>query len=487
MSSRLYFLLAMTLLFGFAFSQQSNIPIWNNQNDHLTVSDWLISPVATKSQLYRSADSKDIIFYNGLVKRTFRLSPNLACTNYANMITGQQLLRGVMPEAMVNINGIDYNIGGLYGQKEKAYLRPEWLDTFLKREDDFQFVSYEINELKPFVNWKPAGWWASNKKQPEGKELTFLYKNNLTALKNVLIKVHYAMYDGLPLISKWLTIENTGAASFIINKVKNEILAVVEEESAVVGSPDRMKKQQGIYVETNYAFNNAMRYDISDQTLHWKIDSTYTSQVNYDYNTPCILEIYPDKVSGIILQPGESFTSVRSFELLMDSYDRERRGLAIRKMYTTIAPWTTANPIFMHLVSKNDEEVKRAVDQCAATGYEAVILSFGSHLNMEDSAAKNIQRWTALAEYAHQKGILLGGYSLFSSRRISDPDDGGLPIGHRVVVSSAGAAAFTAPVTPPPARVRSAASQPRLGRRRSPGTPCRLRSAPTRADGRCRW
>ena len=56
-----------------------------------------------------------------------------------------------------------------------------------------------------------------------------------------------------------------------------------------------MKKQQGIYVETNYAFNNAMRYDISDQTLHWKTDSSYTSQVNYNYTTPCVLEVYPDK------------------------------------------------------------------------------------------------------------------------------------------------------------------------------------------------
>ena len=62
-----------------------------------------------------------------------------------------------------------------------------------------------------------------------------------------------------------------------------------------------------------------MRYEISDQTLHWKIDSAYTSQVNYDYNTPCVLEVYPDKAPGIELQPGESFTSVRSFELLMDT------------------------------------------------------------------------------------------------------------------------------------------------------------------------
>jgi hypothetical protein len=203
----------------------------------------------------------------------------------------------------------------------------------------------------------------------------------------------------------------------------NECLALVEEESAVVGSPEQMKKQHGIYVETNYAFNNAMRYDISDQTTHWKTDSLYTSQVNYNYQTPCLLEVYPEKVTGVELKQGETFNSVRTCELLMDSYDRERRGLMIRRMYSIIAPWTTQNPIFMHLVSRNDDEVKNAIDQCAATGYEALILSFGSHCNMEDTSAANIQKWKKLADYAHSKNILIGSYSLFSSRKISDEDD----------------------------------------------------------------
>ena len=141
------------------------------------------------------------------------------------------------------------------------------------------------------------------------------------------------------------------------------------------------------------------------------------------FNETDFLEIYPEKAPGIDLQPNELFKSVRTHELLMDSYDRQRRGLMIRKMYTAVAPWTAQNPIFMHLVSKNDEEVKTAIDQCVATGYEAVILSFGSHLNMEDTTQKNITRWKGLTEYAHTRGILLGGYSLFSSRRISDEDD----------------------------------------------------------------
>jgi len=88
-----------------------------------------------------------------------------------------------------------------------------------------------------------------------------------------------------------------------------------------------------------------------------------------------------------------------------------------------VAPWTTENPIFMHLVSKNDEEVINAIDQCAATGYEALILSFGSHCNIENTSPENLEQWRKLAAYAHQKNILIGGYSLFSSRKISDADD----------------------------------------------------------------
>jgi hypothetical protein len=42
---------------------------------------------------------------------------------------------------------------------------------------------------------------------------------------------------------------------------------------------------------------------------------------------------------------------------------------------------------------------------------------------MEDTSATNVAKFKALADYAHGKGILIGGYSLFSSRRISDEDD----------------------------------------------------------------
>lgn len=385
--------------------------------------DWLIHPVTAKAQVIVHADSKTIELNNGLLRRSFRLQPNLVCFDYYNLSNGQQLIRAVKPEASLSINGKNYGVGGLYGQKEQAYLLPEWLDKFSSNSHDFQYQSYTIQDLKPFLNWRP-GTWVGNPKQATGKVLSLTFRHSSPELASLKIVVHYALYDGLPLLCKWLSIDNESAnQSYKLDRVVNEIIAMPEEESAVVGKPEQMKKPQGIYIETNYAFNNAMRYTISDQTTHWKTDSSYTSQVNYNYETPCILEVYPDYAPGINLQIEEHFESIRTYELLLDSYDRERRGLMVRKMYRSIAPWTTQNPIFMHLVSKNDEQVRSAIDQCAETGYEGLILSFGSHCNMEDSTVANINRWKTLTDYAHSKNILIGSYSLFSSRRISDEHD----------------------------------------------------------------
>lgn len=309
------------------------------------------------------------------------------------------------------------------GQKENAYFLPEWLDELTQGAADFAFMGLNISELQPLLHWKGDKWWATNKEHATGKEVTFEYHSPLTKLKGLKIYVHYAIYDDLPLISKWISIENNTKTSVKINQIIHEKLAIVEEESAVVGTVEDMHKQHGLYIESNFAFNNAMRYHLSDQTTHWKVGSGYTSQVNYDLMTPAVLEIYPTKGVGVALSPAESLSSIRSWELLMDSYDRERRGLAIRAMYRKIAPWITANPIFMHLVSKNDEQVKAAIDQCAVTGYEALILSFGSHINMEDTSQVNLDKWKRITEYAHQNKVKIGGYSLFSSRKISQKDD----------------------------------------------------------------
>lgn len=398
------------------------LPVWNDAIIKYNKPDWLVRQVGMKAQVFSSTDGKDIILYNGLLKRVFRITPNLACTSYQNLNNGRELLRSVKAEARLTINGHDYNVGGLSGQRENAYLAPAELNGLKAGANDFQFVNYTVAPITPYLNWKTK-FWMPALKPATGNVISFIYKAGAPELAGLKVSVIYELYDNIPLIVKSVSIENESSKSYKINQVVNEILGMVEEESAVEGSPANMKSNQGIYIETNYAFNNSMRYAQSDQTTHWKTDSLYTSQVNYEFKTPCLLELYPDHGPCVELKPGETFKSVRTHELLMDSEDMERRGLAIRKMYDAVAQWTAANPIFMHLVSSNDEQVKTAIDQCAATGYEAVIMSFGSNCNMEDTTTGNISRWKSIADYAHGKGIKIGGYSLFSSRRISDEDD----------------------------------------------------------------
>jgi hypothetical protein len=407
------------LLANTGFAQLQTLPIYQ---PIAFTGDWLIKPVTQKAAIYQANGGKDLVLSNGLMTRRFRVSPNLATIDFQNLTTGEQFVRSIRPEAVLVLDGKTYRIGGLYGQKEQAYLREEWIDSFTAGATDFQFKSFTISPIKPVINWQ-SRTWSSNRNQPTGQELTLLFAAKQPELQGVDVAVHYAIYDGIPTLCKWVTVQNKSPKKVHINQVISENLAMPEEESAVVGKPEQMKKPQRIYIENNYAFNNSMRYDLSDQATHWKTDSLYTSQVNYNYETPCVLEVYPTVGVGIDLEPQQIYTSIRTHELLLDSYDRERNGLARRRFYRTVAPWTTQNPIFMHLISTDPEAVKRAVDQCVETGYEMIILSFGSGLNMEDTSADNILSFKELADYAHAKGILLGGYSLFSSRRIDDDTD----------------------------------------------------------------
>lgn len=384
--------------------------------------DWLLQPFPAKSTASLSADGKKLTISNGLIAREIQLSPNASSVSFKHLQTGEQFIRSVRPEARLTLNGRTYQVGGLYGQPEHAYFLETWADALRSHPEDFQYVRYETKPIKPHFDWKPTTW-VGNPELPTGTETILYFRASQAELQGVEVAVHYEIFDGIPVLCKWLSVQNNSPKALTINQVVNEILATPEEESAVVGKPEKMKKPHKLYIENNFAYNNAMRYELSDQATHWKTDSSYTSQVNYNYETPCVVEVYPYLGVGIELPAGESYQSIRSYELLLDSYDRERNGLARRKMYRTLFPWTTQNPIFMHLISTEPAKVREVIDQCAQTGYEMVILSFGSGLNMEDTSATTIQKFKDLADYAHQKGIKLGGYSLFSSRRIDDEND----------------------------------------------------------------
>jgi hypothetical protein len=300
----------------------------------------------------------------------------------------------------------------------------------------FILSSYETDEPTARFAWKKRTEWmpADLPWPPAGKRIDFKYipKNENSALKGIEIIIHYELYDGIPLLSKWLSISNNSDKSFTINSFTSEILALAEEESAVGNKKNWILPN--VYAETDYAFGGSMSSESCyEKSVWWVPDPEYKSIVNYNREQPSMLECRPVIGPESKLDPGKSFESFRTWILVNDNFDRERKGLAQRKMYRTIAPWITENPIFMHLRYDDNESVKNAVDQCVATGFEMIILSFGSGFNIEDTSFANLKRLKELTDYAHSKGITLGGYSLLASRRIGGGQDVVMPAGQQPV------------------------------------------------------
>ena len=616
--------------------------------------DWLINNQSYKAGVYKNHTGKEIILSNGIVRRVFRLGPNAATVALDNLYSGEAFLRAVKPEAIIQINGIKYEIGGLKGQPNHAYLLPEWVDSLKADPLAFEFKNFEVTvpqerfpwkkvrHCAPDVQWPPKGiglrmdyklpahmsvktllekgvqssdlgrqelvsddlltWnnrWQihvsgsharssfenegkageiytpmnscvyAEMNLPEGTRIVqadfeagtdlsraygpgialiwadYTIKLNLSPggdgynpymaisyfdgkkwvrrfdgpekfdhsipytlrirveqegicldikpqggnwrnmkvlkpdrplgeplkvrigkmdaqggdrddskvgdlvrttvrnfraygsldpqiladsereqqnLKNLTVSVHYELYDGIPAYAKWITIHNEGEQLVTVNRFVSEILAAVEYTSRV--------EERGVYypvpnmhVETDYAFGGFDVACASQNSVEWLPDPDYKTQVMGVFTTPCLLQVGPKVGPEQDILPGQTFSTFVTYVIPFDSYDRERNGLAQRRLYRTVAPWTTENPLMMHLNTSDWESVKSAIDQCAEVGFDMVIMSFGSRFNIEDSTAANLAEMKKYADYARSKGIDIGGYSLLSSRSASPASD----------------------------------------------------------------
>ncbi len=373
--------------------------------------DWLIDNSGFTATVSGTGDGKTVVIGNGLVSRSFRVVPNLATVDIYNAMTGEALLRSPSSEGSLKIDGRNYSIGGLTGQFEYGYTLPEWIDGLTPIPNSFQVVDFEVRELQPRMEWKHKRWALVKEWKPAGKEIVFKLVGP-GMLKDLELDLHVAVYDGYPIISKWFELSNTADYAYMLNEFMLEDLAMVEGDSIVDG-PMRFRLPN-IYVESDWD---------EGFTTHWEKDHRYTSQVSYTLDTPCQLQVKLPRGPQDAIQGGGTFKSFRNWIMPYDSEDRERKSLSFKRFCNHIAPWTSENPIFMHCTSTDPEVVRTAIDQCVETGYEMVILSFGSGLDMEDESEENIAKFKALADYAHSKGIELGGYSLYASRWISDEVD----------------------------------------------------------------
>lgn len=390
--------------------------------------DWLFHAALYNATIEEDRANGELILSNGLVSRSFLLQPNLATIGIKNLVTGEQLLRGVKPEGEIVINDKLFAIGGLSGQKNYAFLTPENILQLETDTNSFLFTGYSIQEPEIPFTWKRVRHSDTNASWPPKGIHLILNFEHPQLKEQIRVQVHYELYDGIPVWCKWLTLNNGTKEEIMVNDFTSEIIAAVEYGSAVESRKYNVDPPN-IHVETDYAFASFNVEDANHQVVHWLPDPQYDSQVNYLKQTPCLLKVSPEIGPGERLESGQTFTTFRTFVMPYDSYDRERQGLALRKMYRTLAPWVTENPLMMHARFADWEQVKKAIDQCAEAGFEMVILTFGSGFNIEDNSPEYLEKMAGYAQYAAAKGIEIGGYSLLASRSIDAENDVVMPDG----------------------------------------------------------
>lgn len=392
--------------------------------------DWLIHSVnePCRMNVQKSKDGTTSMFQitNGLVARTFYVGDNIACVGYKNLSNGAEFLRAVKPEARVCLDSVWYEVGGLKDQPELSYLLESWLPQMESSQQAFVLQSVKTGMPLKRYPWTPKNnsiitdWPAKGLRV----EMTFVPTASMPEVKNMEVRVNYEVYQGIPVMTKWIEVVNKGAKQVLLNDMECEVLAV---------NQDQVKR---MHVESDFSFalanadvsgsalmhyNNAPKpYQVGGSTTKWVVDPEYHTWASHNQaedkflNFPhhCLL------VSKLPMGPytklgnEKSFKSFVTFELLQDSDDRERKTLGHRRMYKKLAPQTTESLIAGGITSHDEQKLKLFIDQMAELGMERLDIQAWPGISHDKLDSTYVQLWRTIASYAKERGIIMGGYEL---------------------------------------------------------------------------
>ena len=397
--------------------------------------DWLITQITEPCKLMVEKPTADntvkMRLENGLVSRTFYVSENLACVGFKNLSNDAEYLRAVKPEARLEIDHSWYEIGGLKGQPEQSYLLEDWYGQLENSNNAFVIESVETGEPITRYPWhqrynaKPTPWPAL------GLRVTMTYKPapDLENVKDIKVKVNYEIYQGLPVVSKWVEVVNNGDAPIELNKTECEVLAVNQDQI------------ERIHVESTFSFALVNANPLGSALMHYSQEpnvyeagkSTTLWSVDYDYHTWATHNQAEDNFLGfphrnllisrlpigpdVLVADGETFTSFITFEMLQDSDDRERKSLGHRRFYKKLAPQTTESLLAGAITSHDEEKLKGFIDQMAELGMERLDIHPWPGVEHSNLDPEYTSMWRRISDYAGKSGIVMGGYELHVSSR----------------------------------------------------------------------
>ncbi len=364
-----------------------------------------------------------LILSNELILREFTVLPDFGTLDFRSLTTGKSILRAIFPEAYVTINGVQYAIGGLEANVKHSYLNRSDL-VLSVNPNAYHYVSYTTSQPTAPFHWEPGLRHAPTDVNwpPKGLTLNVKFASpNTSKTEMPTVYVHYEMYQGVPLLAKWVSVEYTSGPTITIDHVTVEYLATQKPYAPLSYAPFPGPWGHGpgitgswLYVEANIPHGTSVLWT-SDPDIG-QSPGADEPLLNCSYSP-----IGPGVVMGSPGKPGHSkgfgtplltlFDSFRVLELVTDSVDRERVGLSRHRMTRLLAPQTQENPIFFHSTENSSPaEFKAAVDQMAAVGFEMFIFSFGSGFVLETSNPDYLNMIASDVAYAKQKGIEVGGY-----------------------------------------------------------------------------
>ncbi len=403
------------------------LPVYTNEKD------WLINKINHPVKVYLEKtdgnSSGKLLVTNGLISREFFIGDNLVCVSLKNLYNDAEYLRAIKPEARIMIDSSWYNVGGMYGQPEKAYLLNNWYQTFKGGTNDFRFSGVEIKAPEQRYPWTQKYNAAKADWPSKGLHIIMNYEapfRTYDFLSKIQVAIHYEMYEGIPVMAKWITIKNTSGKEIVINKIECEVLAI---------NPDQKER---ISVESDYSFNNVNAtpeasgptlYPVNDNENPARFGSSTTKwKVDPEYDTWATQNAYEDILLGnihfslllstlsfgpeAVIKSKSTFQSFVSFELLHDTDDKERQSLAHRKFYRKLAPQVTESLLCAGMTSTRADDLKRLIDQMAELGFERLDVMPWPGISHDNLDTSYTAIWKTVAEHARKNNIIVGGYEL---------------------------------------------------------------------------
>jgi len=198
----------------------------------VSASDWLVDKITDVTTLTKTPLGT-LLLSNTLISREFLLDPDFATIDFRDLhTTNSSLLRCVKPEGIITLDSIVYNIGGVIPNTQCAYFNRTdfWKNKALDTQA-FHFSTYEVGTpIAPFSYTPKRFAPADIQWPPKGIHLSVYFiapSNAPLSHKNVTVTVNYEMYDGIPLIAKWLDVNDTsGRGDIDLSFDSIEILAV---------------------------------------------------------------------------------------------------------------------------------------------------------------------------------------------------------------------------------------------------------------------